>query len=126
VSTTYQKPPEHLIALPGDPLAGVTLTGLVLAGHETQIGSYRAAFLKPPRILQSQHEGKRGQRSYSWHLPEQSGLLRVALFADPLYALVVVSYPLGERADGRHHVFESFSEFMGQLILCDLFVEALG
>ena len=57
MSTTYRKPPEHLIALPGDPRAGVTLTGLVLTGHETQIGSYRAAFLEPPRILRGQHEG---------------------------------------------------------------------
>ncbi|MFL5663278.1 MAG: hypothetical protein ACJ8BW_18335 [Ktedonobacteraceae bacterium] len=37
MSIAYQKPPEHLVALPGDPLARVTLPGLVLARGKPDI-----------------------------------------------------------------------------------------
>lgn len=37
MSIAYQKPPEHLVALPGDPLARVTLPGLVLARDKPDI-----------------------------------------------------------------------------------------
>jgi hypothetical protein len=81
VGATYQKAPCHLIALPGDPLARITLARLVLARNETKIGSHAAALFEPPWILQGQDKGKGCQWPHSRNLPEQLGLLWVMLFA---------------------------------------------
>lgn len=120
MSIAYQKPPEHLVALPGDPLARVTLPGLVLARDKPQTCSHRTAFLEAIGILQGKHKGQRGERPYSRNRLQLPGLPRVAFLAASLYASVVYSDPFGERADGLNHVFKGVGELIG-----DLFVEAL-
>ena len=124
VGATYQKPPEHLIALPGDPFAGVTLAGLVLGRDKPQIRSYSPALFEPLRVLQGQHKAQGGQCPYSWDLPEQLALLWVIFLGNSLYAPLVVPDLLGEGRDGRHYIFKSLGKLGGQLI-GDLFVEAL-
>ena len=110
-------------------------------GHSRRIGSCQApgpgkhplrGFWRtaagPPG---SAREGQGCKRPYSsWHFSEQkTALLWVALFAELLYAPLVVPNPLGQRGDGLNHIFEGLRKFRGQPIgnlLVETLCRALG
>src|SRR5215218_2909843 len=99
VGTAYQRSPEHLVALPGDTLLGISLAGVVGARRQSQVGSHRAAFGETLRVLQGQDKRKSCQRSHSRHLPQKLRL-RIMFCGQPFYAPVIILDLLGERADG--------------------------
>src|SRR5919202_2184951 len=123
VSASHQQPSEQLVAVPGDALLRVVVSGLILARHKSRVGSYRPTVDEAHRIFEGHNERQGGECSDALHLSEESRLW-VEFFGRCLELAIVLSYAGSKLCDGLKDGAEARLQEL-RYLASDLLVEAL-
>ena len=98
VCRLHEQPPAPLVPGLRDPASAFPTSGVILTGHESEVGSHVPTPLEAIRILRRQDEAERGLWPHAPHLPKEGGL-GIQLLSESLNLLVKASDLVVDRLD---------------------------